>query len=371
VGSIIKMVLLTNWLSVPTGRAGLKSAEQYHQYDQYEMMRLVCGLLLVCCVFVMPSAQAATRDNPVLGGAIAGYSAGGMISMLGEGLTAMVRAEYPGSSLTYEPGNPAGGLVKMVAGKRPFSIQTSLELAVARAGEPPFRRSYGADELLAVGQFVEGMAVQVLMRADFLRDYQVDNLQQVADQGLPLRVSANMRGNLLGQLVTERVLSHYGLSFKQVLANGGDVVYLPTRASAQMMRNRKLDMVLTASFLPSSRLIEIATATDIRLMSLPTELLDAMVDEFGFGTMVIPAETYSFLKTDLPALTTGFLLTAGQKTSHEDAYMMARSLHRQFDLLKGLHPSFARYEPNMLLRTGDLALHAGAAAYYREAGLLP
>lgn len=333
------------------------------------------GLLaatVLCWVVMVPSTLAAikTEHQQVLRGAIAGYSAGGMISMLGEGLTAMVRAEFPGSSLTYEPGNPAGGLVKMVAGKRPFSIQTTLELAVARAGQRPFRRSYGDDELFAVGQFVEGMAVQLLMRADFLADHGVTSLQQVADQRLPLRLSANMRGNLLGQLVTERVLEHYGLNFEQVLANGGDVVYLPTRASAQMMRNRKLDMVLTASFLPSSRLIEIATATDIKLLPLPAELLSQMAAEFGFGTMVIPADTYTFLEADLPVLTTGFLLTAGKQTAVEEAYMMARSLHRQFDLLRGLHPAFASFEPQMLLKTGKVGLHPGAAAYYQEAGLL-
>ena len=327
-------------------------------------------LWLVGSVAVVSSSPVVAGDPPVLRGAIAGYSAGGMISMLGEGLTAMVRAEYPGSSLTYEPGNPAGGLVKMVAGKRPFSIQTSLELSVALAGQKPFRRRYGNDEIFAVGQFVEGMTVQVLMRADFLRDHGVTGFQQIADQRLPLRLSANMRGNLLGQLVTERVLTHYGLNFEQIIANGGEVVYLPTRASAQMMRNRKLDMVLTASFLPSSRLIEIATATDIKLMSLPDQLINEMAAEFGFGTQIIPAETYTFLDQDLPALTTGFLLTASHQTSHQQAYMMARSLHRQFDLLRGLHPAFASFEPQMLLRTGKIALHAGAAAYYREVGLL-
>lgn len=333
---------------------------------------LVTVLLLL--LLSSPFAIAAGPDEegtPTLKGAIAGYSAGGMISMLGEGLTAMARAEYPGSSLTYEPGNPAGGLVKMVAGKRPFSMQTPLELAVAMAGDKPFRRAYSSADFSAVGLVVEGMAVQIIMRADFMREHGISDLQEVADQRLPLRLSANLRGNLLGQVLTERILGYYGMSFDQVIAQGGEVVYLPTRASAELIRNRKLDMVVTAAFTPSSRLIEIATATDIELLRMPPGLLAALAAEFGFQTMTIKAQTYPFLDADLPTLTTGFLLTAGNKTTDADAYKMARTLVRQFDMLRGLHPAFAGFEANMLVKTGSIPLHPGAAHYYREVGLLP
>jgi len=317
------------------------------------------------------AADTVADDGQPLDGAIAGYSAGGMISVLGEGLTAMVRAEYPGSSLTYEPGNPAGGLVKMVAGKRPFSLQTPLELNMAMAGESPFRRAYSSDDFSAIGQVIDGMAVQIIMRAGYLREHGISGLQEVADQHLPLRVSANLRGNLLGQVLTERVLEYYGLDFEKVIAQGGEVVYLPTRASADMIRNRKLDMVVTAAFTPSSRLIEIATATDIELLRMPPALITELSDEFGFKVVTIPADTYDFLDADLPTLTAGFLLTAGAKTSLEDAYKMARSLHQQFDMLRGLHPAFADFQPQMLVETGAIPLHPAAAAYYREVGLLP
>lgn len=330
------------------------------------MLRCLTGLLLIA----FQSAFAAGDDKQTIDGAIAGYSAGGMISVLGEGLTAMVRAEYPGSSLTYEPGNPAGGLVKMVAGKRPFSLQTSLELAMAIAGDRPFRRAYTLDDVYAVGQVVDGMAVQVIIRAGFLRDHGITGLQEVADRQLPLRVSANLRGNLLAQVITERILNYYGLDFDQVVAEGGEVVYLPTRASSDMIRNRKLDMVVTASFTPSSRLIEIATATDIELLRMPADLITDLCNEFGFKRVTIPAETYDFLDADLPTLTAGFLLTAGPETSSADVYKMAGALHRQFDRLRGLHPAFASFAPEMLVNAGPIRLHPAAADYYRDAGLL-
>ena len=331
----------------------------------------VVGLLALFQPATAIAADWAQDDGKSLDGAIAGYSAGGMISMLGEGLTAMVRAEYPGSSLTYEPGSPAGGLVKMVAGKRPFSLQTPVELSMARAGDPPFRRAYTGGDFSAIGQVVQGMAVQIIMRAGFLQQYGISGLQEVADQKLPLRLSANFRGNLLGQVITERLLGHYGLDFDQVIAQGGDVVYLPTRASADMIRNRKLDMTVTAAFTPSSRLIEIATATDINLLELPPALIQELSDEYGFKSVTIPADTYEFLNADLPTMTTGFILTASAKTAPEDAYKMARTLHRQFDKLRGLHPAFANFKPEMLIGTGTIPLHPAAAAYYREAGLLP
>ena len=335
-------------------------------------LRTISGFGLALSVSYQAAADMhADGDKQVLTGAIAGYSAGGMLSVLGEGLTAMARAEYPGSSLTYEPGNPAGGLVSMVAGKRPFSMQSPLELAAAMSGKPPFRRVYNSDDFSVVGQIVDGMAVQLVMRGEFLREHGITGFQGVADQQLPLRLSTSSRGNLIGQLLTKRILAYYGLNFKQVIARGGEVVYLPSRTSAEMLRNRKLDFMLLTAYTPSSRLIEMATATDIRLLSMPPGLRRELADEFGLRSATIPADSYSFLDADLPTLTIGFYLTAGNNTSNSDSYKMAKTLYQQFETLRGLHSAFMKFQPDMLIETGGLPLHPGAAAYYREVGLLP
>ncbi len=103
---------------------------------------------------------------------------------------------------------------------------------------------------------------------------------------------------------------------------------------------------------------------------MPAGLRAQLADEFGFQQTTIPASTYDFLDADLATLSTGFLLTAGSKTDNTDAYKMARTWHQQFKFLQNLHPAFSHLKPQMLVSTGSVPPHPGAATYYRETGLV-
>lgn len=333
------------------------------------LMRTVARGALLGLVFHagMTGAEPAA---PPLNITIAGYSASGMLGAIGDSLTEMVRREYPGSSVVYEPGSPAGALMLVARGLRPFAVHTPTELRLALAGAPPFPRALGAGEVMPVARLGQDFLVQVYAREGFFAEHGIDNLAQVAQRRLPLRVSTNPKGNLMGQAMSRMVLAHFGLTYEQIEAAGGRVVYLSTRPSNDLMRNGQLDLVITAGFAPSSTVSELSHGTRLRFIPLPDDLVSRMCEELDMEPGVLPAGTYSFLKHDLHVPSASFLVSAGARTSDQEAYQLARALYRQFDFYRGLHPSFAHLDPSMLIKTGGYPRHPGAERWYRETGML-
>lgn len=333
-------------------------------------MRTVALIWLLGLIFhagVTAAEPAASRLNIT----IAGYSASGMLGAIGDSLSEMVRREYPGSSVVYEPGSPAGALMLVAQGLRPFAVHTPTELRLALAGAPPFPRALGIGEVLPVARLAQDFLVQVYAREGFFAEHGINNLAEVARRHLPLRVSTNPKGNLMGQAMSRMVLEHFGLTYDQIAADGGRVVYLSTRPSNDLMRNGQLDLVITAGFAPSSTVSELSHGTPLRFIPLPDDLVSRMCHELDMEPGVLPAGTYSFLKQDLHVPSASFLVSAGAHTSEQEVYQLARALYRQFDFYRGLHPSFAHLDPSMLAKTGDYPRHPGAERWYREVGVLP
>lgn len=348
---------------------------------------ITAGVVMVAAVtagFRVTAAPAAQQSGVVSGGSLAahaadrsplrttaaGFSARGMLQVVAEGLAEMVRREYPGSSFVYEPGGPAGGIVRLARGERPFAIQTGTDLQLALAGSAPFRRAYGPHELLPVARIAQGFVVHVYARQAFLDQHGISDLAEVAARKLPLRVSTNPRGNSVGQAMARIILGYYGMSYESIEASGGEIIYLPTRASNDLMRNRRLDVVITAGFAPSSAIAELAVNTPIRMLPLEPGLVSRMVKELGMEPAVMPAGTYRFLQQDLVVAEAYHLITAGPHTPERDVYKVLSALRRQFDYYRGLHPSFANLDESMLGRTGPFARHPVAEQFFQQQGLL-
>lgn len=333
------------------------------------LLRIVL-LVLMSGLAWLPGSNFAEEALSPLNVTVAGYSAGGMLGAIGDSLSEMVRREYPGSSVVYEPGSPAGALMLLAQGKRSFGVHTPTELRLARAGAPPFPRALEAGEILPVARLGQGFLVQVYVREGYFFEHGIHSLRDVARRKLPLRVSTNPKGNLMGQAMSRMVLEHFGLTYAQIEATGGRVVYLSTRPSNDLMRNGQLDLVITAGFAPSSSISELSHGTSLRFIRLPDPLVARMCDELDMEPAVLPAGTYDFLKEDLRVPSASFLVSAGTRTSETEAYQLARALYRQFDFYRGLHPSFAELDPAMLVETGKYPRHPGADRWYREIGLL-
>src|SRR5262245_54798371 len=73
---------------------------------------------------------------------VTGATARGYPKVVVEGLNAIVREAYPGSSITFKPSSPGGGLVQLGSGDATLSASASApEIRYAAEGKAPFREA--------------------------------------------------------------------------------------------------------------------------------------------------------------------------------------------------------------------------------------
>ena len=164
-------------------------------------------------------------DSPVQV-TMAGASAGGLWQVIGESFANAVRGAYPDSSVAYEPGNPAGSLVRMINGETEMSGSPSIiELKLALEGKEPFQQAYSIDDFYILGKVYETSASHTLMRADFAEKHGIESLSDIREKQIPIRISLNTRGNLSEFVPGETLLEEHGITLEDIEAWGGEIVY--------------------------------------------------------------------------------------------------------------------------------------------------
>jgi len=326
---------------------------------------IVTGLLVVI------GAQAGAEDRGPVTATVAGASAQGMFSLVGETVNEMVRREYPGSSITYEPGNNAGSFTRMLKGEVPLSTgHCDLEVQAALAGEAPYPRAYSKDDFGLVARVTDGLLLHVLARNDFLEKLGIKTFADLTKKRVPVRVSVNQKGNLTVYHQARAIFDYHGATEKDIIAWGGKIFYVPDNTAMDMMKDAKLDMIVSTSFPPDRRFVEMATATKISLVPLEPEAIDRIAAKLGLRTGVIKANSYSFQPKDYYATSTGCYLSAGKSVPDALTYKIAKAIYNHFSYYQSVHPVFKRYQKEMLVDKGNYQLHPGAEKFYREVGLL-
>ncbi len=335
--------------------------------------RLVLGAGLSIVVLASGAAVAATpqvKDGSV-NVTIAGYSSGGQVSVFGEGVVDAVRRNYPNSSIIYEPGNPAGALEYLRSGRRPFALESVVEPRMAYAGTAPFREAYPKGSITGVlNGAPDVFALKVYARKEFLDQHGIASFDDLIEKEIPMRVSVNQPGNLWAREHVRALLSYYGKNLKDIERWGGTLVPQPTGASNDLMRDSRLDVVITGGATPSGAIVELGSVQDIAFVPLSKKLAEYVAKELGLEVGIIPAGSYSFQTEDLYVPFTSFLIVAGPAATYDDAYKLAKSVYEQMERYRTLHPALGQASRERLPDVGGLKLHPGAEAFYREVGLI-
>ncbi len=332
------------------------------------------GIALVALSMTAGLASAEDRpeidDSPV-NATIAGYSSGGQVSVFGEGVIEAVRRTYPDSSIIYEPGNPAGAMEYLKNGRRPFALESVVEPKMAYAGRAPFREKYPPGTVTGVlNGSPDVFALMVYGRAAFLDEYDVKSFADLVEKEVPMRVSINQPGNLWAREHVRSLFSYFGKTMEDVEAWGGELVAQPTGASHDLMRDGRLDVIITGGATPSGRVVELGSVQDLAFVTLSDELVKHVADEMGGNVGSIPAGSYDFVDEELATVMSSFMIVAGPAATYEDAYKIAKSMYEQMEHYRSSHRALQKASREQLPNVGYLELHPGAKAFYQEVGLI-
>lgn len=294
---------------------------------------------------------------------LSGGSVGGAWSAVGSAIGETIRRESPGVAFGYEPGREAANIQLVSQGKVELGIAHSQLAKRAQSGEDPFRTPIA--NLRAIALIDPQAAVQILTRDDS----GIDSFEAILAAKKPVRVALNQRGTLMA-VTGEEVFKAYGITAKDIEAWGGRVHNVDYNAGLEMMKNGQVDIIINMLAFPSGQISSATREMKVRMLGIGPDATAKLNALLGTAAVTVPAGTYGFQPQAIPTVTGSVVLFASSEMKDEDAATIVDGLLKNFAYLKQAHAMLAKLEPADLTNVAPLALHPGAAAAYRKAGLL-
>lgn len=299
---------------------------------------------------------------------VAGASPGGLWSLLGAGIDAAVRSEYPGSTITYQ--TSGGGIANVAILQRDqadMGIIHDAELLLAQNGAEPFREP--ATDIRVLSYLYTWAPMQALMRESAAEKYGIESFEDIARVQPPITIAINKRGNIASSVAIE-MLNAIGVSEDDIESWGGRVIYAASDEQMSLMQDRRADMLLNSLFVRHSSIMQAANSVDVNLLPLSRESNREAVNEAsGTISFTIPGGTYDWAPNDVQTVSLGAALAVHKRMDNQTAYNLTKALFENFEELRGVHPAMGDLTQNVMSSIDVVPFHPGARQYLEEAGL--
>jgi TRAP transporter TAXI family solute receptor len=298
---------------------------------------------------------------------MAGGSAGGFWSMLGEGVGNVLRQAIPNTQFSYETGNGVKNILSVNAGKLQLGIAFNFEVKTALNGEEPFKEK--VPQVMALVTLYNNSPHQMAITKDFADKYGIKSLDDIVRKKPPFRVAVNQRGNLL-EKVNRIIFESYGITYDDIKKWGGDVYYEPYKSGADMMKDNKNDFIGASVFAPDGVFLELATNKPIQFISINEKAQKQLQEKLNMMPSVMKVGTYKFQTEDVATASAGAMIVVDPKMSNEEAYAITKALIENLDKIKAIHKNLQDLTPKIMTNVFPAKLHPGAEQYFREMGYL-
>jgi TRAP transporter TAXI family solute receptor len=311
--------------------------------------KLIATAIALAAVWPAPSARAQQFINVLTGGTSGVYYPLGVaIGKIYSDKLPDVRTQVQATKASVE------NLILLQQGRGEIAFAMGDSLKAAWDGDEEAGFKSRLDRLRLIGAIYPNY-IQIVATAD-------SNIRTLADlRGKRLSVGAPKSGT---ELNSRAILAAAGLSYKDI----GKVEYLPFAESVELMKNHQLDATLQSAGLGVASLKDLSASTDIRLVSVPKEV----VDKIGppFVSVKIPANTYTGQDKDVPTAAVANYLVTSSAVSDDLAYRMTRLIFENLPELAKAHASGKEIKLETAATGNPIPLHPGPIQYYKEKGLL-
>jgi len=322
---------------------------------------------LVAAVGIAATVAFPVRAD-VINESVCGASPGGLWSLVGAGLDAAVKAQVPGSTLTYL--TSSGGLANVVQvsnGVCAFGMANDGDLVFARDGVDPFDAP--VEGLTAVAVLYDWAPVWWIVREDFAEAHNLRSLADLAEARPPVRLVQNRRG-LLTSAITEATLEAVGVSFDDIRSWGGSVQFQASNDQTGLMRDGRIDMLGNTLFEGHRTLMEMGERTRLRLLDTPPEAAEAVIEQFGLQHWTISAEANPYEDRDIATVTTSIILFTREDADEEMVYNITRAMIAFPERMGAVSAAMERFAPEVMINQNAAPFHPGAIRAFEEAGLM-
>ncbi|MEX2365141.1 MAG: TAXI family TRAP transporter solute-binding subunit [Pseudohongiellaceae bacterium] len=304
--------------------------------------------LALCASLAMGATMAQAESLSIATGGTGGAYyplGGGLATLIGEHLDGYdAVAEVTGASVENM------GLVHRQDSDVAFALADTVYQAYHGEG----RFDGNPLDVVALGS-VYPNAVQIVVMADS----DIDSLDDFRGK----RVSVGAPGSGT-EVNAQALLEGNGISYDDFT-----VQRLNFNETADALRDGDIDIGIWSVGPPTSSILSLATARDIKLLSLSEEeVANALEVEPVFAPYTLRAGLYEGF--DEPANTVGIpnVLTVNTAMSEELAYQITKLVFEEVEYLRDIHPAADDTTVEFSLTSTPIPLHPGSIRYYEEIG---
>jgi len=141
--------------------------------------------------------------------------------------------------------------------------------------------------------------------------------------------------------------------------------------SAGAVRDNLIDAFFVTAATPNVAVMELATARDLRILSIADDRIDALMAAYPFyGRVTITTDDYAWLEEPVQTLAVQATLVTTTDLPEQVAYDIVRALiEGQADVQAG-HARGADISPENAVYAVSVPFHPGAERFFREIGVL-
>ena len=198
-------------------------------------------------------------------------------------------------------------------------------------------------------------------------------IQIVASADSGVRTLADLKGSRISvgapgsgtELNARAIMKAAGLSY----ADFSKVEYLSFSESVELIKNRQLDITLQSAGLGVASLRDLAASVPIVVVPIPADVV-RNVGRPVYQPAMIPAGTYDGQIEAVETASIRNVLVTHDSVPDDVVYRMTKAMFEHLDELAAAHIAATAISLEGAVSNLAVPLHPGAAAYYRESGLL-
>jgi TRAP transporter TAXI family solute receptor len=164
-----------------------------------------------------------------------------------------------------------------------------------------------------------------------------------------------------------QILEVYGISFNDIGKQN-----LGFGASADALRDGKIDAFFCVAGAPTPAIIDLATNRDIILLEIDDAAASRLMRDYPFYTQFpVSAGSYKGQNADVMTLAVKATFIVSNKVSEDTVYKLTKALFQNQGLIEAAHAKGRELSTSYAIDGISVPFHPGAAKYYSEIGVLP
>jgi TRAP transporter TAXI family solute receptor len=336
-------------------------------------MSIVRIFAAAALAFAAAPVAADFNDKKPVTATVTGATPSGYPRTMVEGLNAVVRDAYPGSSVSFKPNSPGGGVLAIAEGQADFTATaTGTEIRLANDGQAPFQKPLKG-KFSYVMQLYDNQFIHFLMTKAWADANGIKSWADIAAKKPTMRLAINRPDNPQTTIGGPyEVMKAAGFTIGDIEKWGGSYVLGNSSIGLAAITDGKADVFMNARNLGDSLIKDIAGKRELLWIDGDPAMVQKAAAVFSNKMDMVPKGTYPFMAKDYPTVRMWVSLLAGAHVPDEVVYKYVKAIAENEGRVQSIGGSLKTSFTTQKMATNPAGLpyHPGALRYYKEKGMV-